>query len=185
MVVADLDGDGDTDLIVAAADGQLTEVRNDGGNANHAVKLTLKGLADNRSGVGTKVEVQAGTSWQKLETVAASGLFGQSSPDLLVGIGQEQTVDVVRLLWPTGVVQDEVDLAASKPALLEEVDRRGSSCPLVFTWNGHGYDFITDAVGPAVIGHWVAPNETNVADPDEYIRIEGRAPAGRGTAGSP
>jgi len=174
VVVTDLDGDGDTDLIVTAADGQRTEVRNDGGNANHAVKLTLKGLADNRSGVGTKVEVQAGTSWQKLETVAASGLFGQSSPDLLVGIGQEQTVDVVRLLWPTGVVQDEVDLAASKPALLEEVDRRGSSCPLVFTWNGHGYDFITDAVGPAVIGHWVAPNETNVADPDEYIRIEGR-----------
>ena len=29
-------------------------------------------------------------------------------------------------------------------------------------------------MGPAVIGHWVAPNETNVADPDEYIRIEGR-----------
>jgi tetratricopeptide (TPR) repeat protein len=174
VVGADLDGDGDTDLVVTSADGQLTELRNDGGNANHAIKLTLKGLADNRSGVGTKVEVQAGTSWQKLETVAATGLFGQSSPDLLVGIGQEQNVDVVRLLWPTGVVQDEVDLPASKPALLEEVDRRGSSCPLVFTWNGHGYDFITDAVGPAVIGHWVAPRETNVADPDEYIRIEGR-----------
>ena len=174
VVVADLDGDGDMDLVVTAADGQSTLVRNDGGNANHAVKLTLKGLADNRSGVGTKMEVQAGTSWQKLETVAATGLFGQSSPELLVGIGQEQTVDVVRLLWPTGVVQDEVDIATSKPAALEEVDRRGSSCPLVFTWNGRGYDFITDAVGPAVIGHWVAPRETNVADPDEYIRIEGR-----------
>ena len=44
-------------------------LRNDGGNANNAVRIALLGLNDNRSGIGTKVEVQAGTVWQKFETV--------------------------------------------------------------------------------------------------------------------
>jgi hypothetical protein len=103
-------------------------LRNDGGNANHAVRVALTGLADNRSGVGTKVEVQAGATWQKFETVSASGFLGQSSPEILAGIGQATEADVVRLLWPTGVVQDEVQLAADKRHAITEIDRRGSSC---------------------------------------------------------
>ena len=119
VLAGDLDGDGDTDLIVTRADGPPVVVKNDGGNANHALRLTLKGLNDNRSGVGTKVEVQAGASWQKWETVAASGFLGQSAPEVLAGLGAATQADVVRLLWPSGVVQDEVELAAAKP----QVDR--------------------------------------------------------------
>ena len=140
-------------------------VRNEGGNANHALRLTLKGLNDNRSGVGTKVEVQAGASWQKWETVAASGFLGQSAPEVLAGLGAATQADVVRLLWPSGVVQDEVELAAAKPQAIEQIDRRGSSCPIVFTWNGSGYEFITDGIGPGVVGHWVAPGRAQRARP--------------------
>ena len=156
------------------AGGSPVLVSNEGGNANHALRITLKGLADNRSGVGTKIEVQAGARWQKFETASASGYLGQSSPDILAGLGPATSVDVVRMLWPTGVVQDEVQIDPAKPARIEQVDRRGSSCPLLFTWNGRGYEFITDAIGAGVIGHWVAPGETNVPDPDEYIKVDGR-----------
>ncbi len=173
VLAADVDGDGDADLAITRAGAPPLLLRNQGGSANRSLRLTLAGLADNRSGIGTKVEVQAGALWQKFETVSAGGFLGQSAPGLLVGLGKADKADVVRLLWPTGVVQDEVDVAANAPARIEQVDRRGSSCPLVFTWNGRGYEFITDAVGPAVIGHWIAPGQTNVADPDEYIRIEG------------
>ena len=174
VIAGDLDADGDTDLIVTSAAAPPVIVRNEGGNANNALRLTLKGLNDNRSAVGTKVEVQAGPVWQKWETVAASGYLGQSAPQVLAGIGAATTADVVRLLWPTGVVQDEVELAATKPQTIEQIDRRGSSCPIVFTWNGTQYEFITDGIGPGVVGHWVAPGERNVPDPDEYIKIEGR-----------
>jgi hypothetical protein len=173
VLAGDLDADGDVDLIVTSAEGAPVLVRNDGGNANHVLRLTLKGLNDNRSGIGTKVEVQAGASWQKWETVAASGFLGQSAPQVLAGLGGATQADVVRLLWPSGVVQDEVELAAAKPQAIEQIDRRGSSCPIVFTWNGAGYEFITDAIGPGVVGHWVAPGERNVPDPDEYIKIVG------------
>ena len=92
---------------------------------------------------------------------------------MLAGLGGATRADVVRLLWPSGVVQDEVELAAAKPQAIEQIDRRGSSCPIVFTWNGTGYEFITDGIGPGVVGHWVAPGERNVPDPDEYIKIAG------------
>jgi hypothetical protein len=57
--------------------------------------------------------------------------------------------------------------------VIDQVDRRGSSCPVLFTWNGREYEFITDAIGPAVVGHWVAPGERNVPDPNEYLKVRG------------
>lgn len=173
VFAGDLDLDGGADLVVTQAAAPPLVLRNDGGRANRSLRIALNGLNDNRSGIGTKVEVQAGAIWQKWETVSASGFLGQSSPFVLAGIGQEPAADVVRLLWPTGVVQDEVQLAAGKPAPIDQVDRRGSSCPVLFTWNGREYEFITDAIGPAVVGHWVAPGQRNVPDPNEYVKVRG------------
>ena len=174
LVAGDLDGDFDADLVLTTVDGPPLVLRNDGGSANRAIAIALAGLNDNRSGYGTKVEVQAGTVWQKFETIAASGFLGQSAPVLLAGLGQASQADVVRLLWPTGVVQDEVELAANQRHVISQLDRRGSSCPVLFSWNGERYEFITDAIGPAVIGHWVAPGQRNIPDVDEYVKVEGR-----------
>ena len=174
LLAGDLDQDNDIDLVVTEGKGAPPVVlRNDGGNANHAIRVALTGLADNRSGAGTKVEVQAGAIWQKFETVSASGYLGQSSPELLAGIGQATEADVVRLLWPTGVVQDEVQLVAGKRHAITEVDRRGSSCPILFSWNGTKFEFISDAIGPAVIGHWIAPGQYSTADTDEFVKVDG------------
>jgi hypothetical protein len=180
LLVGDLDQDNDADLVVTQAQGPAILLRNDGGNANHAIRVALTGLADNRSGVGTKVEVQAGATWQKFETVSASGFLGQSSPEILAGIGLATEADVVRLLWPTGVVQDEVQLAAGKRHAITEVDRRGSSCPILFTWNGSTFEFVSDAIGPAVIGHWIAPGQYSTPDTDEFVKVDGSKLRARG-----
>ena len=78
------------------------------------MQIDFKGLNDNKSGIGTKVEIFAGALYQKWEIAGASGYLGQNSPALIAGLGSEKSTDVVRLLWPTGVPQDEVDLAAEK-----------------------------------------------------------------------
>jgi tetratricopeptide (TPR) repeat protein len=175
LIAGDLDNDYDVDLIATDANAAPVLLRNNGGNANKAIRLALAGLNDNRSGIGTKVEVQAGTVWQKLETVAAAGFLSQHSPELLIGIGSAAQADVVRLLWPTGVVQDEVELAAGKRHAITQIDRRGSSCPILFTWNGTKYEFVSDSIGPAVIGHWVAPGQYAAPDIDEYVKVDGRS----------
>lgn len=169
---ADLDGDGDTDLIVTQPGYAPIALRNDGGNQNKLLILSFKGLADNKSGLGTKVEVFAGDLWQKWE-IHSGGGPGQSSLDLVAGLGKRTQVDVVRMLWPTGVIQDEIEVAIAKPQQMIEIDRRGSSCPVLFAWDGRQYRFISDMIGSGVVGHWVGPNERNVPDPTEYLKVSG------------
>jgi tetratricopeptide (TPR) repeat protein len=175
LYAADFDNDGDYDLLITQGDGSVVLLRNDGGNKNHFVKIALKGLSDNKSAVGTKVEVFAGALWQKFE-ISGSGYLGQSSTDLLIGLGRNAQADVVRLLWPTGVPQDEIEIHSGQTAKIGEIDRRGSSCPLLFAWDGTRYRFISDMLGAGVLGHWVGPNERNIPRPTEYTKLEGMSP---------
>ena len=55
-----------------------------------------------------------------------------------------------------------------------QIDRRGSSCPILFTWNGAKYEFISDASAPRSSGTgWLRAN-TDAADTDEFIKVDGR-----------
>jgi hypothetical protein len=175
LVTVDYDNDGDTDLLITQNHGPAVLLRNDGGNQNHWLKLSLKGLADNKSAIGTKVEVFAGGNRQKFEIAGSSGYLGQNSTDLVVGLGQAKRADVVRMLWPTGVLQDEVEVAANKLHKFTEIDRRGSSCPTLFVWDGHRYVLVADMLGAGVIGHWVGPGQRNIPRPTEYIKIDRHA----------
>jgi len=132
----------------------------------------MKGLNDNKTAIGVKLEIFAGGLWQKFE-INGVGYLGQSAADVIVGLGPHKTVDVVRMLWPSGVIQDEIEIAAGKQHEFLEIDRRGSSCPVLFAWDGERYRFITDVIGAAVVGHWISPTEKNIADPDEYVKVDG------------
>ncbi|HXH07545.1 MAG TPA: CRTAC1 family protein, partial [Vicinamibacterales bacterium] len=178
LLTADFDADGDLDL-AAIGGGEAALLANDGGDARPWLALRLQGLADNRAGVGTKVEIFSGPQWQKWE-VRAGGYLGHGPLAVHAGLGEAAEAEIVRLLWPTGVVQDEVSLPARAARTLGEIDRRGSSCPVLFTWDGTRFRFIADAIGPGIVGHWVAPGLRNVPDPTEYVKVDGEALAPRG-----
>ena len=165
IVSADIYGTNAADLIVSQLGGDPIILRNQGGNRNHALRLNFKGLADNKTALGTKVEVFAGGLWQKWEIPGGSGYLSQGAGEILAGLGSADHVDIVRMLWPTGVLQDEIDIATNKPASFTELDRRGSSCPTLFAWNGEKYEFISDVIGAGVMGHWVSPTAKNTPRP--------------------
>ncbi len=173
LVTGDFWGDGSTDLLITQNGGPLVLLRNQGGNRNHWLRLALKGLNDNKSAIGTKVEVFAGALHQKFEVQGGSGYLGQNSPEIIAGLGPETSADVVRMTWPTGVVQDEVQIAANQQKNILEIDRRGSSCPALFAWDGSRYEFIADMIGAGVVGHWVGPQERNIPRPTEYVKVDG------------
>ena len=77
--------------------------------------LVSAGSPTTEDGVGSKVEVFAGGLRQKWEVPSSSGYLGQNALTLVAGLNQAKEADVVRLLWPTGVVQDEVLLASGPP----------------------------------------------------------------------
>ena len=173
LIAADVDGDGATDLIVTQKDAAPVLLRNLGANRNHFVRLDLSGLADNKTGLGAKVEVFADGLWQKWELAGASGYQTQAPPQILVGLGDAKSIDLLRILWPTGVLQDEIDLPRKPVVAIKEADRRGSSCPVLFAWNGHRYAFITDVIGAGVVGHWFTPARRNTPNPEEWVKIDG------------
>jgi tetratricopeptide (TPR) repeat protein len=172
IITGDFDGDGATDLLITQNHGPVVLLRNEGGNKNHWLRLNLKGLADNKSAIGTKVEVFAGGNRQKFEIAGSSGYLGQNSPYLTVGLGQATQADVVRMLWPTGVLQDEIEVAGDREQKFVEIDRRGSSCPTLFVWDGERYRLVGDMLGAGVVGHWVGPGQRDIPRPTEYIKID-------------
>jgi tetratricopeptide (TPR) repeat protein len=172
IITGDYDGDGATDLLITQNHGPVVLLRNEGGNKNHWLRLNLKGLADNKSAIGTKVEVFAGGNRQKFEIYGSNGYLGQNSPFLTVGLGQSTQADVVRMLWPTGVLQDEAEVPADREQKFMEIDRRGSSCPTLFVWDGKRYTFVGDMLGAGVVGHWVGPGQRDIPRPTEYIKVD-------------
>lgn len=175
LVTADFFGDGAPSLLVTQNGGPPVFLRNFGGNRNHWLRLTLHGLADNKSALGTKVNVFAGTLQQKMEVSAGSGYLGQSDTALTVGLAGATRADIVRMLWPTGVLQDEINLPSNSKQSIAELDRKGSSCPLLFSWNGRTFQFISDMLGPGILGHWLAPGERNISNPKEYLKVDSSA----------
>jgi tetratricopeptide (TPR) repeat protein len=172
IITGDYDSDGATDLLITQNHGPAVLLRNEGGNQNHWLRLSLKGLADNKSAIGTKVEVFSGGNRQKFEIAGSNGYLGQNSPYLTVGLGDSTQADIVRMLWPTGVLQDEIHVAGDRQQNFTEIDRRGSSCPTLFVWNGERYQFVADMLGAGVVGHWVGPGQRDVPRPVEWIKID-------------
>jgi len=175
IITGDYDGDGTTDLLITQNHGPAVLLRNEGANQNHWLRLSLKGLADNKSAIGTKVEVFAGGNRQKFEIAGSNGYLGQNSTDIVVGLGDAKEADIVRMLWPTGVLQDEINVAGDRQQNFLEIDRRGSSCPTLFVWNGERYEFVADMLGAGVVGHWVGPGQRDIPRPVEYIKIDRNA----------
>ncbi len=173
VIAFDADGDGSTDLLITQNHLPPVLLKNEGGNRYNWLRLRSIGTNDNKTGIGTKVEMSAGALQQKWEVQGASGYLGQGPTEILAGLGVERGADVVRLLWPTGVVQDEMEIPALKTHTITEIDRRGSSCPIVFVWNGEKFEFLADMIGPGIVGHWIGPNQRNTPDPEEYLKVDG------------
>ena len=76
------------------------------------------------------------------------------------------------MLWPTGVLQDEIEVAGDREQKFMEIDRRGSSCPTLFVWDGERYKLVGDMLGAGVVGHWVGPGQRDIPRPTEYIKID-------------
>jgi thioredoxin-like negative regulator of GroEL len=173
VIACDFEGDGSEDLLITQNQLPPLLLKNVGGNKHNWLQIAFRGDHDNKTGIGTKVELSAGALRQKWEVAGASGYLGQGNTAIVAGLGSEAEADVVRLLWPTGVLQDELQIAAGKREEIAEIDRRGSSCPIVFVWNGKKFEFLADMIGPGIVGHWIGPHERNIPDPDEYFKLDG------------
>jgi Tfp pilus assembly protein PilF len=174
LAVADLDADGDADALVATPSG-LRRLVNEGGNRNRSFAVQLAGRVSSKGGVGAKVEIRAGSLQQKIETSAAVPMAAPA--DVVFGLGSRKAPDAVRIIWVSGIVQTETEMgAAAEPGrraalAVNELDRKPSSCPYLYAWNGERFEFLTDFLGAGEMGYYHAPGVWSDPDPVEYVRI--------------
>ena len=105
-LAADLDADGDSDLLLVTAAG-LRLLRNDGGNAGGQLKVRLVGTKTNPSGIGTHVEVRAG-EFRAVRSV--------SSLPVEIGLGGRRQLDSVQTVWTNGVVENQIQVTVAARA---------------------------------------------------------------------
>jgi cytochrome c-type biogenesis protein CcmH/NrfG len=170
LAIGDVDGDGAQDAVVLGSPGALSVWRNGGSAQRHTVAIRLRARVSNRSAAGAKVQLRAGSLSQRIEASLATPAAAPA--DVVFGLGSRRAADVVRVLWPSGVLQAE---AAASPLprtiVVQELDRKPSSCPFLYAWNGDRFEFVTDFMGAGEMGYWEGPGRRNTPDPVEFVRI--------------
>ena len=117
---ADYDHDGDLDIVINTNNGPAVLYTNEGGNRNHWLTVRLMGTKSNRSGLGAVVRVQSalGKQWKMVHS--GSSYCSQSDLALTFGLGQDTSISVLSVEWPSGVRQDFKNITPNRYLTIDE-----------------------------------------------------------------
>ena len=166
VATADFDNDGREDAAAIAADGSLHLLHNDTTTSNAWLRLTLSGVKNPKLASEAQIEVKSGRRYQKKT---------YTGTPLVFGLRDAKEIDTVRITWPNGLIQNEVRQPVSRAITYKEAQRLSGSCPMIFTWDGRGFRFITDVLGVAPLGASSGDGAYFPVDHDEYVQIPGDA----------
>ncbi len=116
LAIWDFDNDGDLDIIVSHVDMQATAalLRNDGGNTNHWLGLTLKGKDGPISAIGAKVTITTGGKKQVLVNQWATSYLSNNDPRLHIGLGRQKQIDLLEITWSDGEKEVYKNIASDR-----------------------------------------------------------------------
>lgn len=123
-VYADLDNDGDLDLVVNNINQSAFVYENQAAkqNDNHYLAVKLNGGGANTQGIGAKVSIYSGNKTQYLEQMPNRGYQSSVSTVLHFGLGKDKQVDSLRIIWQSGKSQVLQKVKADKQIVLNEKD---------------------------------------------------------------
>lgn len=176
--IADFSGACQLDIMVWRA-GLGLELHRNQGTGNHLMRIQLTGLRDkgtflrtNADGIGSRVIAQVDRLYTSVENTTLFSGLGQSRLPLMLGLGRAHQADVVRIFWPDNVLQSETNVGACTVSTIREINRKGTSCPLLLTWNGEQFVYITDFLGAGSVGELGPDGSTRPPRPEESVQIE-------------
>lgn len=161
-VDADFDGDGRGDRAAVRSDGSIVTRLNRSEGKHHWLNIQLTGIKNIKLAYQAEVEVKTGRLYTKQV---------YSGTPLSFDLRGHEAADTVRITWPNGLIQNETQQAADKAYTYKEAQRLSGSCPMIWVWNGSGFEFVTDVLGVAPLGAMSGDGQYFPTDHKEYIQI--------------
>lgn len=122
---ADLDNDGDLDLIVNNQDAEASLYRNLARQQNasrHYIALQLKGAGLNTQAIGSTVSIYTEQGRQFFEMMPVRGYQSSVSSRIHAGLEDQTKIDSIVVVWPTGKKSKIANVMADQLLVLEEVN---------------------------------------------------------------
>ncbi|MCY4595322.1 MAG: ASPIC/UnbV domain-containing protein [Bryobacterales bacterium] len=163
-VSGDFDADGRPDLLAAGPGGAIRFAANRTETANRGVTVRLEGVKSPAIAAGSRVELKAGFRYAKHVYLGTPLHFG---------LGPAESFDTIRVTWPNGLIQNELAEEPVAEVRITEAPRLSGSCPMVFTWNGHRFEYISEVLGVAPLGASLARGTYFPVDHTEFVSIRG------------
>jgi hypothetical protein len=165
-VATDFNADGRLDRAYIDANGSLTIDQDVTPSYGNWIEIALTGVKNIKSAIGAKVEVKAGASYEK-QTYA--GL------PMIFRLGTHAKIDTIRVFWPNGLIQNEINQPVNRIFDVKEKPRLAGSCPMIYTWDGDGFRFLTDVLGVAPLGASSGDGQFFATDHQEFVLVPGEA----------
>lgn len=118
---ADLDNDGDMDLVINNIDQVAHVYKNNANllNKNHYIRIKLHGDTSNINGIGAKVMVQTGHAKQYMEQHVSRGYESSVDYRLHFGLGKANVIDKILVTWPDGKISELTQVEADKEIIVD------------------------------------------------------------------
>ncbi|MBI5009655.1 MAG: ASPIC/UnbV domain-containing protein [Bacteroidia bacterium] len=110
------------DVFISHVDKQSTSavLRNEGGNSNHWLGLTLKGKIGPASAISAKVIVTAGSSRQVLINQWGTSYLSANDPRLHIGLGQNKKIKKLEIHWMDGTMETYDNIEADRYITIQQ-----------------------------------------------------------------
>jgi len=123
---ADIDGDGDLDVVLTQVNGPPLLLRNDQQLHHHWLRFKLVGTRSNRDAIGAWVRVRVGNQTRSRQLMPSRGYLSQSELPVTIGLGTVRRADDVTIVWPDGSKQR---VEGTQPDVLTVVEQRIQNDP--------------------------------------------------------
>ncbi len=119
-VYADLDNDGDPDIVTSVINGYAGIYRNNSEKitGNNFLKIKFRGTGLNKGGIGARVEIKYGDKLQVQEFQPSRGYMSSMNHELIFGVGKVEKIDELRVIWPDLLEQTIMNISVNQTITL-------------------------------------------------------------------